>query len=273
VAAGLRALRRCLRPDELHSAFNFDFLGSSWDARLLRRATDETLAEHVPVAAPATWVLCNHDVTRTVTRYGRVHTGFDFAAKSFGTPTDLAPCTRRARAVALLTLALPGAVHLYQGEELGLPECGIPRHRIQDPMDFRPGGTDPGRDGCRVPLPVGAGRAVQRARFADRALAAPARGPAGIRGGPPGRRPRLDADPLPKDAPAAPRRAGLRGRTAAPAARRARVLSSARADGLVCVVNLADEPAGLPAGADVLLAGGPVGLTTARPTHDQDRTA
>ena len=37
-------------------------------------------------------------------------------------PVDLAVGTRRARAAAGLLLGLPGAVYLYQGEELGLPE-------------------------------------------------------------------------------------------------------------------------------------------------------
>ena len=143
---------RYLRPDELHTAFNFDFLTRRWDADELRVSIDTTLAEHAPVGAPATWVLSNHDVTRTVTRYGRADTGFDFADKRFGTPTDLPTGTRRARAAALLTLALPGSVYLYQGEELGLPEADIPLDRIQDPMHYRSGGTDPGRDGCRVPL-------------------------------------------------------------------------------------------------------------------------
>ncbi|MFF9206374.1 alpha-amylase family glycosyl hydrolase [Streptomyces sp. NPDC014986] len=144
---------RYLRPDELHTAFNFNFLTCPWDPDRLRRTIDDTLAEHAPVNAPATWVLCNHDVTRTVTRYGRTDTAFSFDTKAFDTPTDLALGTRRARAAALLTLALPGSVYLYQGEELGLPEADVPLERIQDPMHSRSGGTDPGRDGCRVPLP------------------------------------------------------------------------------------------------------------------------
>jgi alpha-glucosidase len=144
---------RYLRPDELHTAFNFAFMTCPWDADKLRASIDTTLAEHAPVGAPATWVLCNHDVTRTVTRYGRADTGFDFATKVFGTPADLALGTRRARAAALLSMALPGAVYVYQGEELGLPEADIPLDRIEDPMHARSGGVDPGRDGCRVPLP------------------------------------------------------------------------------------------------------------------------
>ncbi|WP_436773413.1 glycoside hydrolase family 13 protein [Yinghuangia sp. YIM S09857] len=145
---------RYLRPDELHTAFNFDFLTCPWEPARLRASIDGTLAAHEPVAAPATWVLANHDVTRTVTRYGREDTSFGFAAKARGVPTDLALGTRRARAAALLTLALPGAVYIYQGEELGLPEVeDIPAEALQDPMALRSGGVSPGRDGCRVPLP------------------------------------------------------------------------------------------------------------------------
>src|ERR1700741_2545257 len=63
-----------LRPDELHSAFNFDFLSCPWDATRLRAVVDATLAAHAPVRAPATWALSNHDVTRHVTRSGRAGT-------------------------------------------------------------------------------------------------------------------------------------------------------------------------------------------------------
>jgi alpha-glucosidase len=146
---------RYLRPDEMHTAFNFDFLACPWEASRLRACIDSTLAAHAPVGATATWVLSNHDVTRHVTRYGRDDTRFEFAAKTREIPrVDLELGTRRARAAALLTLALPGAVYIYQGEELGLPEVeDLPDNVLQDPMFFRSGGIDPGRDGCRVPLP------------------------------------------------------------------------------------------------------------------------
>jgi alpha-glucosidase len=144
-----------LRPDEMHTAFNFEFLACPWEAERLRACIDSTLAVHAPVGATATWVLSNHDVTRHVTRYGRKDTKFEFAAKTRVTPeVDVELGTRRARAAALLTLSLPGAVYIYQGEELGLPEVeDLPDEALQDPMFFRSGGVDPGRDGCRVPLP------------------------------------------------------------------------------------------------------------------------
>ncbi|GIE93111.1 alpha-glucosidase [Paractinoplanes rishiriensis] len=140
-----------LRPDELHAAFNFDFLGCAWDPALMRACVDRTLDAHAAVGAPPTWVLSNHDVTRHVTRYGRTDTTFSFDNNLDGTPVDLELGTRRARAAALLSLSLPGATYIYQGEELGLWENeNIPPAEFQDPMWGRRGHS---RDGCRVPLP------------------------------------------------------------------------------------------------------------------------
>lgn len=143
-----------LRPDELHTAFNFDFMTRPWQADSLRTSIDTTLDAHRGSGAPATWVLSNHDVTRPVTRYGRASTGFSFAGKKHGEPSDLDLGTRRARAAALLVAALPGSLYIYQGDELGLPEVeDLPDGERTDPMFLRSHGTNPGRDGCRVPLP------------------------------------------------------------------------------------------------------------------------
>jgi alpha-glucosidase len=154
--ADAERLVRYMRPDEMHAAFNFDFLGCPWDAKEMRRCIDETLATHALVSAPANWVLSNHDVTRSVTRYGRADTGFEHALRQARhlSPADEVKGLCRARAGALLTLALPGSIYIYQGEELGLPEVeNLPDETRQDPIFHRTGRTDPGRDGCRVPLP------------------------------------------------------------------------------------------------------------------------
>lgn len=144
---------RYLRPGEMHTAFNFGFMTQPWSAQAMRDSITRTLAEHAPVGAPATWVLSNHDVTRPVTRYGQADSSFAFERKRFGTPTDAARGARRARAASLLVAALPGSLYIYQGDELGLPEVELPLDAIEDPMHFRSRGVDPGRDGCRVPLP------------------------------------------------------------------------------------------------------------------------
>ncbi|WP_327674899.1 MULTISPECIES: glycoside hydrolase family 13 protein [unclassified Streptomyces] len=246
---------RYLRPDELHTAFNFDFLARPWDAAELRASIDATLAFHAPVGAPATWVLCNHDVTRTVTRYGRADTRFDFATKRFGTPADLDLGLRRARAAALLSLALPGSIYLYQGEELGLPEVEVDRAHIQDPMHARSGGVDPGRDGCRVPLPwTGHGATYGFGDPDSREVWLPQPPDWGTYAAE-----RQEGDPR---SMLSLYRSALRLRACQPGFRGDEltwlgapegVLAFARGHGLVCVVNLGTEPARLPAHQEVLL--------------------
>jgi alpha-glucosidase len=143
---------RYLRPDELHTAFNFGYLTTPWRADEMRKTIEETVAEHVAVGAPATWVLSNHDVARHLSRYARLHQ-VEGRRVADG-PVDFDLGYRRARAAVLLTLALPGSAYLYQGEELGLPEVeDLPDDALQDPTWERSGHTERGRDGCRVPLP------------------------------------------------------------------------------------------------------------------------
>ncbi|MDT3398901.1 glycoside hydrolase family 13 protein [Streptomyces sp. B1866] len=128
-----------VRPDELHQAFNFHFLTCPWDAAGMRRVIDESLAATASVGAATTWVLSNHDVVRHATRYAAA-----------GPEQGLA----RARAAALLMLALPGSAYVYQGEELGLPEVlDLPDEVRQDPAFQRAAGQEGYRDGCRVPIP------------------------------------------------------------------------------------------------------------------------
>ncbi|MFI8931190.1 glycoside hydrolase family 13 protein [Streptomyces sp. NPDC053474] len=139
-----------VRPDEMHQAFNFQYLGTHWDAAELRAVIDSSLAAMRPVGAPATWVLSNHDVTRHATRFANP----PGLGTQLRTPGDRALGLRRARAATLLMLALPGSAYLYQGEELGLPDVtDLPDEARQDPSFHRAQGQDGFRDGCRVPLP------------------------------------------------------------------------------------------------------------------------
>lgn len=127
---------RYVAPDTLHQVFNFDFMGVSWDAGRIAAVIRETMSGLAPVGAPATWALSNHDTPRVVSRLGGGAEGL-----------------RRARALALVAHVLPGAVYVYQGEELGLPDADLPDERRQDPVFRRTGGLQKGRDGARVPLP------------------------------------------------------------------------------------------------------------------------
>ncbi|MET0475282.1 MAG: alpha-amylase family glycosyl hydrolase [Mycobacterium sp.] len=125
-----------LRPDELHLGFNFRLVRADFDAAEVREAIENSLAAAELAGSPATWTLSNHDVEREVSRYGGGESGL-----------------AKARAMALVMLALPGAVFVYNGEELGLPNVDLPDEVLQDPVWERSGYAERGRDGCRVPLP------------------------------------------------------------------------------------------------------------------------
>jgi alpha-glucosidase len=125
-----------VRPDELHLGFNFRLTRTEFDAAEIREAVQNSLAAAALENATPTWTLSNHDVGREVTRYGGGEIGL-----------------RRAKAMLMLMLALPGAVFLYNGEELGLPDVDLPDEVLQDPTWERSGHTERGRDRCRVPLP------------------------------------------------------------------------------------------------------------------------
>jgi alpha-glucosidase len=125
-----------LRPDELHLGFNFRLVRAKFDAAEVRAAIENSLAAADLAGSPPTWCLSNHDVEREVSRYG-------------GGAIGLA----RAKAMALVMLALPGTVFVYNGEELGLPNVELPDEVLQDPTWERSGHQERGRDGCRVPMP------------------------------------------------------------------------------------------------------------------------
>jgi alpha-glucosidase len=126
-----------LRPDELHLGFNFRLTKIDFDAGAIRGAIENSLAATGLQNAVPTWTLSNHDVDREVTRYGGGEIGL-----------------RRARAMVMAMLALPGTVFIYNGEELGLPDVlDLPEEVLQDPTWERSGHTERGRDKCRVPIP------------------------------------------------------------------------------------------------------------------------
>jgi alpha-glucosidase len=145
-----------LRPDEYHQSFNFDLLGTEWDAADFSDVIERSVRAAENVGAPSTWVLSNHDVMRHSTRYG-LPRGTKWRRWPLTGPSkalDEEKGFRRARAAALITLSLPGSTYVYQGEELGLPEVwDLDSSVLDDPTWIRSGHTEKGRDGCRVPLP------------------------------------------------------------------------------------------------------------------------
>ena len=115
-------LARYVRHNELNLAFNFKLVQAKWGAAEFREAIDGSIAAMAHVGAPCTWVLSNHDVDRHVTRYGGGELGL-----------------ARGRAAVLLQLSLPGAVFIYNGDELGLENVDLPDWALQDPTWERSG--------------------------------------------------------------------------------------------------------------------------------------
>jgi alpha-glucosidase len=251
-------LAQYVRSNELHSAFNFDVLRCAWDAKELRQVIDYTTESLWAVGAPATWVLSNHDTIRHRTRYGRALQ--DALAGAGEVPTDLELGLRRARAAALLELALPGGAYIYQGDELGLPEVeDLPEASLDDPTWERSGHTVRGRDGCRVPIPwsgseppYGFGAGTSQPWLPQPANWAPLTAAA------------QQSDP---DSHLNLYRAALKIRRAEEALGEGRltwdddapagVLSFTRDPGFHCVVNLGSSPIDLPPG-EILLASEPL---------------
>ncbi len=261
---GPERLARYVRRGQLHSAFNFDFLRTPWRSPLLRQGIDQVLAALRGVDAEPTWVLSNHDVVRHVTRLGLPQRE-TIPRRPEGVAADAEPDldlgTRRARAATLLMLSLPGGAYLYQGEELGLWEVlDLPERMLQDPTWVRSGKKQRGRDGARVPMPwsadgpsLGFGPSdgsppwlPQPAAWAGMSVAAQTgvpgsmlefyRGALAIRRNHPG----LGSGPLRwREAPDG-------------------VLAFERDHGFLCMVNVDGQPIGLPPGASVLYASGPL---------------
>ncbi len=146
--------------DQFHQSFAFDLMLMTWRAESVQRAIAASLDMLTKVGGHAAWTLNNHDSQRVVTRLGRASIT-DPAKNSrsnlvydLTSPLDLDLGRRRARAAIAMTAALPGALYLYMGEELGLEEyIDMPDERREDPLFIRTGGAELGRDGCRVPMP------------------------------------------------------------------------------------------------------------------------
>jgi alpha-glucosidase len=125
-----------LASDEgLHAGYTFALLVASKLAPTYIRNHMEDLARH-----PKHWPclsFSNHDVIRTVTR--------------FGAPQEGDPAL--AKLMFALLCSLRGTTLIYQGEELGLPEVDLRRDQLRDPVGDLYYPMAKGRDGCRTPMP------------------------------------------------------------------------------------------------------------------------
>ncbi|MFC4902864.1 glycoside hydrolase family 13 protein [Kocuria oceani] len=258
------------RPTELGQVFDFSLLKSRWDRDQFVDVIDQAFAGHTGAGGGLTWVLSNHDVPRHASRLALPEDTDPDAwllADGRHPVLDSRLGLDRARAATLMMLALPGSPYLYQGEELGLPEVpDIPHEHLQDPVWHRTGHRLKGRDGARVPLPwtrsggsfgFGEGGAwlPQPEHFGELSVEA---------------QDGVDGSTLELY------RRALRIRRAHPglattdfawAEAPSGCLAYGRGAGFRCLVNLSGAEVPLPAGAEVLLASGPLGDGQLPPDH------
>ena len=121
--------------DRLSSAYGFTYLyAPALTPDLVKRTA--AVWDGRPGQGWPSWPFSNHDAPRAVSRWAE---GRDRAAM--------------ARMMALLLVCLRGAVFLYQGEELGLPQGEVPFDRLVDPEAIANWPKTLGRDGARTPMP------------------------------------------------------------------------------------------------------------------------
>lgn len=117
--------------DELNLTFDFSLIELPFDARKWQTAAQRWY-EAIGRQRWPTWVLNNHDVKRSVTRYGNN--------------------TAKAKLATFFQLTQRGTVFLYYGEELGLPNSFVSRKAMKDPVGLRYWPLNVGRDGERGPM-------------------------------------------------------------------------------------------------------------------------
>jgi alpha-glucosidase len=120
--------------DLLHMAYSFAMLSDDQRAGHFREVIG-TFLEVAPDGWPC-WSFSNHDVRRHVSRWTRPGGDSDAVAR---------------QAIALL-VSLPGALCLFQGEELGQTETEIELAEVQDRTSIAFWPEYKGRDGCRTPM-------------------------------------------------------------------------------------------------------------------------
>lgn len=126
-------------PELLHTSYNFGLLGNNHaSASHIRNIVSEFLVQ--PGDAWPSWALSNHDVTRVASRWHPNKTGFNHDP-------------RFSKVLLAMLACLKGAVFLYEGEELGLPEAQLAWEDLQDPWGLYLYPNWQGRDGCRTPMP------------------------------------------------------------------------------------------------------------------------
>lgn len=120
--------------DELHMAFNFNFLFQKWSAKGFYKSITSWYQALADKGWP-NFTLSNHDQPRHYHRYRK--------------GKDTLP---RAKVAAAMLLTLQGTPFIYYGEEIGMKNGCIHKKDLQDPLGIKGWPLIKGRDGERTPM-------------------------------------------------------------------------------------------------------------------------
>lgn len=120
--------------NELHMAFNFNFLFQKWDARGFYQKIKQWY-DLLPKGSWPNFTLSNHDQPR---HYYRYMDGKDSDA--------------RAKVAVAMLLTLKGTPFIYYGEEIGMTCDKISKKDLKDPVGIKLWPFMKGRDGERTPM-------------------------------------------------------------------------------------------------------------------------
>jgi len=117
--------------DELNLSFDFSLITTGFTAQKWQRSAKRWY-EAVGMHRTPVWVLNNHDVSRSISRFSNNE--------------------QKARLASFFQFTQRGAIFIYYGEELGLRDSSVCRKDMQDPLGRRYWPIHKGRDPQRGPM-------------------------------------------------------------------------------------------------------------------------
>ena len=118
--------------DSLHMAFDFTIFFKKWDARKYFLSI-ENLYNEIPKKGWPCFVLSNHDLSRSINRFGKNK-------------------EKKAKLAATLQLTLKGTPFIYYGEEIGMTNGKLKKSELIDPLGKKFWPFYKGRDRSRTPM-------------------------------------------------------------------------------------------------------------------------
>jgi alpha-glucosidase len=120
--------------NSIHLAFDFSLIFQPWSAKRYHNCLKKWYS-HIPENGWACNVLSNHDLSRSISRFGRSRHHLE-----------------KSKVLAVLLLTIKGTPFIYYGEEIGMTNGRLKKNQIVDPLGKRFWPFFKGRDRARTPM-------------------------------------------------------------------------------------------------------------------------